>query len=411
MMMNSRKRLFWWVILVCTMILSSCNEDEPVNVEDFNKQTILVYMPWSGDSNFSGLYNFFKENLDSIESGIKAKKGLKGSRLVVFLSKSATESELYEVKYENKELVHQPIKTYSGNTYTTASGIAEIINDTKSAAEALNYAMIIGCHGTGWTYKANWKNYPYQAKKYHFMTRQRVTQWERTRFFGSVNDLENYATDIEVLAEGIAQTGTKMQYILFDDCYMANIETAYMLKDVCNFLIGSTSEVIAIGMPYASMWASLATPIPNYATAVNKFHEFYSNYKVASGAIAVIDCRQVDGLANIMRDINAVYTLDDKQRDSIQVLDGFKPNIFFDLGDYVDKLCQDERMKATFNAQLAKVVRSKSVTDSIYSYIYPNEKPKFIKIKNFSGITISDPTLHVAPSRGLQQTGWWKATH
>lgn len=410
-MMNSRKRLFWWVILACTMILSSCSEDEPVNVEDFNKQTILVYMPWSGDSNVSGLYKIFKENLDSIESGIKAKKGLKGSRLVVFLSKSATESELYEVKYENKEFVHQPIKTYSGNAYTTASGIAEIINDTKSAAEALNYAMIIGCHGTGWTYKANWKDYPYQAKKYNFMTRQRVTQWERTRFFGSVNDLENYATDIEVLAEGIAQTGTKMQYILFDDCYMANIETAYMLKDVCNFLIGSTSEVIAIGMPYASMWASLATPVPNYATAVNKFHEFYSNYKVASGAIAVIDCRQVDGLANIMRDINAVYTLDDKQRDSIQVLDGFKPNIFFDLGDYVDKLCQDERMKATFKAQLAKVVRSKSVTDSIYSYIYPYERPKFIKIKNFSGITISDPTLHVAPSRGLQQTGWWKATH
>ena len=67
-MMNRRKRLFWWVILACPIILSSCNEDEPVNVEDFNKQTILVYMPWSGDSNFSGLYNFFKENLDSIES-------------------------------------------------------------------------------------------------------------------------------------------------------------------------------------------------------------------------------------------------------------------------------------------------------------------------------------------------------
>ena len=250
-MMNRRKRLFWWVILACTMILSSCSEDEPVNVEDFNKQTILVYMPWSGDSNFSGLYNFFKENLDSIESGIKAKKGLKGSRLVVFLSKSATESELYEVRYENNVLVHKPIKTYSGHPYTTASGIAEIINDTKSAAEALNYAMIIGCHGTGWTYKANWKNYPYQAKRYHFMMRQPASKWERTRFFGSVSDLENYATDIEVLVEGIAQTGTKMQYVMFDDCYMANIETAYMLKDVCNFLIGSTSEIIAIGMPYA----------------------------------------------------------------------------------------------------------------------------------------------------------------
>ena len=407
--MNRSKQWLWWVILACTMILSSCNEDESESTDDFNKQTILVYMPWSGDSNFSGLYDIFKENLDSIESGIKAQKGLRSSRLVVFLSKSATESELYEVRYENNVLVHKPIKTYSGHPYTTASGIAEIINDTKSAAEALNYAMIIGCHGTGWTYKANWKNYPYQAKRYHFMMRQPASKWERTRFFGSVNDLENYATDIEVLAEGIAQTGTKMQYILFDDCYMANIETAYMLKDVCNFLIGSTSEIIAIGMPYASMWASLATPTPNYATAVSKFHEFYSNYTVPCGAIAVIDCREVEGLANVMRDINSAYTLDDALRDSIQVLDGFNPNIFFDLGDYVDKLCQDERMKAKFNDQLAKVVRCKSATGSIYSYLYGS--PKYIKVKHFSGITISDPTLHVAPSRGLRKTSWWKATH
>ena len=407
--MNRSKQWLWWVILACTMILSSCNKDESESTDDFNKQTILVYMPWSGDSNFSGLYDIFKENLDSIESGIKAQKGLRSSRLVVFLSKSATESELYEVRYENNVLVHKPIKTYSGHPYTTASGIAEIINDTKSAAEALNYAMIIGCHGTGWTYKANWKDYPYQAKRYHFMMRQPASKWERTRFFGSVSDLENYATDIEVLAEGIAQTGTKMQYVMFDDCYMANIETAYTLKDVCNFLIGSTSEIIVIGMPYASMWASLATPTPNYATAVSKFHEFYSNYTVPCGAIAVIDCREVEGLANVMRDINSAFTLDDALRDSIQVLDGFNPNIFFDLGDYVDKLCQDERMKAKFNDQLAKVVRCKSATGSIYSYLYGS--PKYIKVKHFSGITISDPTLHVAPSRGLRKTGWWKATH
>ena len=407
--MNRSKQWLWWVILACTMILSSCNKDESESTDDFNKQTILVYMPWSGDSNFSGLYDIFKENLDSIESGIKAQKGLRSSRLVVFLSKSATESELYEVRYENNVLVHKPIKTYSGHPYTTASGIAEIINDTKSAAEALNYAMIIGCHGTGWTYKANWKDYPYQAKRYHFMMRQPASKWERTRFFGSVSDLENYATDIEVLAEGIAQTGTKMQYVMFDDCYMANIETAYTLKDVCNFLIGSTSEIIVIGMPYASMWASLATPTPNYATAVSKFHEFYSNYTVPCGAIAVIDCRKVEGLANVMRDINSAFTLDDALRDSIQVLDGFNPNIFFDLGDYVDKLCQDERMKAKFNDQLAKVVRCKSATGSIYSYLYGS--PKYIKVKHFSGITISDPTLHVAPSRGLRKTGWWKATH
>lgn len=408
-MTTTRKLLLLWIISACTMALTSCKEDDVIDINEYNKQTILVYMPWSGSSNYNGLYNIFRQNLDSIESGIKARKGLHDSRLVVFISKSATQSELYEVTYNNNEFVHIPIKTYTGNSYTTPEGIAQIINDTKQAAEALNYAMIIGCHGTGWTYKNNWQDYPNNAKKFNYTTRQQVSKWPQTRFFGSVNDLVNYATDVEDLAKGIALTNTKMQYIVFDDCYMANVETAYMLKDVTNFLIGSTCEILAIGMPYASMWSSLATPTPNYAAAVDHFHKFYSNYQTPSGAISVIDCREVDALAGIMRDINTAYTLDENLRDSVQVLDGFKANIFFDMGDYVDKLCKNPMMKSRFNTQLAKVVRNKSTTPSIYSYIY--NEPMYIEMERYSGITISDPTLHVAPTRGLQQTAWWKATH
>lgn len=52
-----------------------------------------------------------------------------------------------------------------------------------------------------------------------------------TRFFGSVS-LSDNAIDISTLAEGIKLSGLKMQYILFDACYMGNVETAYELKDV-----------------------------------------------------------------------------------------------------------------------------------------------------------------------------------
>ena len=163
-----RKQFFLWLVLLCTLTITSCKDDNTIDINDYNKQTILVYMPWSGSAQHKGLYNIFLQNLDSIESGVKAQKGLKNSRLVVFLSKSPTESELYEVGYVNKQITHTPIKTYSGKAYTTAEGIAQIINDTKTAAEALNYALIIGCHGTGWTYKENWKDYPYNAKRHVF---------------------------------------------------------------------------------------------------------------------------------------------------------------------------------------------------------------------------------------------------
>ena len=55
-----------------------------------------------------------------------------------------------------------------------------------------------------------------------------------TRFFGSVDDM-SLAINVNTLAQAIADAGMKMQYILFDNCYMANVETAYELKDVTNF--------------------------------------------------------------------------------------------------------------------------------------------------------------------------------
>ena len=67
-----------------------------------------------------------------------------------------------------------------------------------------------------------------------------------TRFFGSVSQADN-AIDISTLAEGIKLSGLKMQFILFDACYMGNVETAYELKDVTNFLISSSSEVMGEG--------------------------------------------------------------------------------------------------------------------------------------------------------------------
>ena len=40
------------------------------------------------------------------------------------------------------------------------------------------------------------------------------------------------------------------QFIMFDDCYMSSMEVAYDLKDVTDYIIASTSEVMAYGMPY-----------------------------------------------------------------------------------------------------------------------------------------------------------------
>lgn len=403
-------------VSMLSLVLTSCSDDS-VDVNTINKQTILIFMPWSGSQSSVGLYNELKANLDSIESAIVDEKGMNG-RVLVFLSSSSQSSSLYEITYENGKIEHHTIKEYTGNEYDTTQGMLQILNDVKANAYALYYAMIIGGHGSGWTYKSDWSRSASSAKRFspsttgtgsYHVPDEVLPTFTTTRFFGSASDM-NYAFDIPDLAAALRQSGMKAQYILFDDCYMANIEVAYELRDVTNYLIASTSEVIAMGMPYYSLWNYLDNSTPRYESIVNGFHSFYSNYTVPCGALSAIDCRKVDQLATVMKEINKNYTFDESQRDSVQVLDGYNTPIFYDMGSYVDHLCKNANLKSAFHSALDEVVKYKATTPTLFTALYRGNEHQF-EVKSFSGITISDPSLNSVAISGREKTAWWKQTH
>ena len=394
------------MVMAMTSIFSSCSDKDEQDENGYTQQSILVFMPWSGN----GLHQPLMANLDSMKAGIKAQKGLKKTRLFVAAASNSSNTELYEVTYKNGNCINTSIQSYNSKDCATADGIAAIINKVKERSNALNYAMIIGCHGTGWTGKNDWLDYPNKAKAYGMRdSKAKIGDYPLTRFFGSVSSgQEEYRIDITTLSEAIKQTNTKMQYILFDNCYMANVETAYEMKDVTNFMVASTSEIMDVGMPYKAMWSSLASPTPDYNNMVNTYYNFYSSYSFPYGSLAAIDCRQMDDLAKIMKEINASYSFDASLRDSVQVLDGFNTTIFYDLGSYVDNLCQDEALKTKFTKQLDKVVKYKKSTEKLYSYLY--SYPTYIKVNTFSGLTTSAPSVNPVAERGWRNTKWAQDT-
>lgn len=401
------------------MTFTSCSE-EAFDTDSVNKQTILVFYPWTGSKSNTGLLGYLQNNIDSICDGIIDRKGLDNSRVLVFLSDKYNHSTLYDLQYDatTKSVNRVPLKEYEGTSYASAEGFADILNEVKTQADALNYALIVGVHGCGWTYASDWSRYPYYARP--SVTRPSDNNFSGiqfgpdpnaplTRFFGSVSLAEN-AMDISTLAEGIRESGLKMQYILFDACYMSNIETAYELKDVTNYMIASGSEIMAAGLPYRSMWSYLNSPTPNYSGIVSTSVNFYKNNSSAPFCnLAAIDCRQVEKLASVMKDINAEYQLSASvSLDSIQHLDGFRPNLFYDLETYVDSLHPSGYLLDQFKSQLKLTIKASDHTDEAYTCIYSSDS---FKIKNYCGITISDPSQHSVAIKGREKTGWWKATH
>ena len=415
------KKLFTLFICMISlaMTFTGCSE-EAFDTDSVNKQTILVFYPWTGSKSNTGLLGYLQNNIDSICDGIIDRKGLNNSRVLVFLSDKYNHSTLYDLQYNatTKSVDRVPLKEYEGTSYASAEGIADIMNEVKTKASALNYALIVGVHGCGWTYASDWSRYPYYARP--SVTRPRDNNFSGiqfgpdpnaplTRFFGSVSLAEN-AMDISTLAEGIRESGLKMQYILFDACYMSNIETAYELKDVTNYMIASGSEIMAAGLPYRSMWSYLNSPTPNYSGIVSTSVNFYKNNSSAPFCnLAAIDCRQVEKLASVMKDINAEYQLSASvSLDSIQHLDGFRPNLFYDLETYVDSLRPSGYLLDQFKSQLKLTIKASDHTDEAYTCIYSSDS---FKIKNYCGITISDPSQHSVAIKGREKTGWWKATH
>ena len=191
---------------------------------------------------------------------------------------------------------------------------------------------------------------------------------------------------------------------------MGNVEPAYELKDVTNFFIASSSEIMQYGLPYKSLWNYLNSSTPNYAGIISTSINFYNTTPVPYLNLAAIDCRELDGLASIMKEINSKYTLSENiDPENIQHLDAFSPNLFYDMEAYVDSLYPSGYLLDQFKNQLKLTVKAAGHTDYAYSVLY--YKKTFIEIKNYCGLSISDPSQNNVAIKGREKTGWWKATH
>lgn len=394
------KYVFFITIFVLSSIIffTSCSDEDVSNDKEPEtvRQTIIMYYPWSGQS----MYGCFNNNISDFEKAIEANNGLDGKRLLVFIAKNKIDASMVEISFSGSKCRRDTLKKYKTDhlLYVTADGIASIFRDIRTLAPSEAYSLILGCHGVGWlpVNKSNGKMMP--------IFKQQKKETSLTRYFG--HDIDgDYQTDVTTFAAGIKSAGMKMKFILFDVCYMSNIETAYDLKDVTDYLIASPTEIMKYGMPYAVVGKDLMDG--NFKGVCDGFKSFYSNYEIPCGTLGVTDCREVEHMAYLMRNINYRYPDMHKNAGGVQILDGFSQSIFFDFGDYVRRTCKDEALLSEFDMLLAKLVPYKANTETFYSDYSDYLKP----IKSFSGITISDPTVNELAFESKKNTSWYKATH
>ena len=91
---------------------------------------------------------------------------------------------------------------------------------------------------------------------------------------------------------------------------------------------------------------------------------------------------------------------------ALQTMDGYTPTMFFDFGDYISRLCDDNSLKEQFRKQMEKVVPYKAHTPMYYSAV----DNSYRTITAYSGLTTSEPSLSRFTA-DHPQTAWYQATH
>lgn len=399
-LLKKRKVVHILLALCAIGICFSCEEEYNINNRETSttQQTFFFYMPWAG----STIYNAFLNNIKHLENAIsKNQSSISNKRVLVFISKSDRKSHLFEVKIKNGKCIRDTLQEYTSPTLNTEEGISNIFHDMKTAAPAEKYALLIGSHGMGWLPVGTTVPQSTLAKPSLFGKANKIP---RTRYFGHQTDTK-FQADIKTLADALKRENLHMGYILFDDCYMANIETAYELRAVTDYLIASTCEIFMEGIPYEKVGTYLLNA--EFNNVCKGFLSFYNAYNPPCGTLSVTDCRETEALATVMKRINSEFTLNDDDAKEIQVLDGLTVSIFFDLGDYAARLCKDNALLNQFNVQLSKTVVHKVNTPTFYS----DHNEKRIALNAFSGLTVSDPSKNPAVTKNIEKTSWYSATH
>lgn len=399
------KQLTRYILLVftaCAVFITSCGKHN--NEEDkTTPQTIIVYM--SGTS----LNWAFNANVQDIETALKSNIQGNSRVVVVWQNGVAKKAEAIELVYKDGLIERQPLAEYELENVMSADDLSYIFKDVMRMAPATAYGLILGSHSWSWIPYADYDQIRTNGLTKAQLARLRTIELPRhlqTRFIGDPSGANKF--DITTLASAIQATGKKFEYILFDACFMGNVEAAYELRNCTKYIIGSACEIMGNGFPYTKTLPHL---LKNGGTtydlkaAAQSFHEHYKSTLKYSGTVALIACSQLDALAAEMKQVNQSIK-DDYDRSALQTYEGGTNHIFFDLGDYVDKACTDAAAVSSFKAQMEKAVPAKFTLDSFWStYVTSNHYP----VTSFSGLSTSAPSILFRES--YAQTAWYKATH
>ena len=390
------------------------NAGDRTHNED-RRKVLLLY-----SAGYNSLRNYLLEDIEDLKSGWLPKDYPNHDILLVYTHTPKSSSaygipttpyliRLYEG--DDGQPVADTLVTYEAGTHSaTAEQFRNVLTYVKNNFPAGNYGMVFSSHATGYLPSGFYnkpESYEYIPKR-SMMKQFGLNQGQEfttapvpyyapdydpslplTKSIGQdqVGSAGNYVSYEMELGDFADAFPMKFDYILFDACLMGGIEVAYELRDVCDRIGFSQTEVLAEGLNYKTLTEHLLkNTVPNPQAVCE---DYFSQYIKQSGVyqsatISLIDCRELEPLAQVCKNIFTNHRSGIKAIRMSNVQQYYRSNYryFYDLKSIVQEAGATAQEMAELKDALDKCV--------IYGAFTPKFMEEF-RILTYSGFSMYLP--------------------
>ena len=229
-------------VVSCLLLLPlafSCSDDVTGQAEPeaLGRRTVLMYM--AADNSLGG-NDFSEKDFEELVQG--SSRLSPNDRMLLFVDDDEN-PRIY--RFMNGGKSPTIVRRWGGDVDSSSpSTLKDVLLWTMKYFPAAEYGLVLWSHATGWLPSTN-------------------TSYRQVKSFGiDTGDGNNWGSDIDEngnlgtqgnisdFAKVFSECGVKFKFMLWDACFMQNIESCYALRNCSEYIIASPMAISAYGAYY-----------------------------------------------------------------------------------------------------------------------------------------------------------------
>lgn len=386
------------MLMVATSCHRFCGEEEL----EANR-TVLVYMAAENSLSYGA---FHEQDLTEIMQAVGEGALPRNSRLLVYVDDTEL-PRILSVENQKGKAVSEVVHSYtdehnSGDT----ENLRQVMEWVCENSPSKSYGLVVWSHGDAWL--------PAKAPV------QRSICIDNER-----NNYSNNGTKMDIDEFAAVLSGfPRLEFIMFDACFMQAVEVAYELRHTARYIIASPAEIPNPGAPYECLVAPMFSVPFNPEKVVERYYRMYNDSVMAlyegskdryGVSLSAIDCDRLEELAGItsemlvkyvpkglgmdLRGVQRYYPLSSKTRPEFHDMNGFMSRLITNESDY-------SRWKSAFD----KAVPCAMSTEWWYSN---DARMQYVDLALYGGVSCYVPqssAVYTSLNEKFRKTSWYEVS-